>query len=74
MPEDLWMEVLDIVGGNVQDHPQEKEMQKVKWLSKEAWQIAVKQREAKGKGERGNIYSTGCIERARGEKKAFLSE
>ena len=32
------------------DHPQEKEMQKGKWLSEEALQIAVKRREAKGKG------------------------
>ena len=41
-------EVCDIV----QDHPQEKEMQKAKWLSEEALQIAVKRREAKSKGER----------------------
>ena len=35
-----------------QDHPQEKEMQKAKWLSEEALQIAVKRREAKSKGEK----------------------
>ena len=35
-----------------QDHPQGKEMQKAKWLSKEALQRAVKRREAKGKGEK----------------------
>ena len=35
-----------------QDHPQEKEMQKAKWLSEKALQIAVKRREAKGKGEK----------------------
>ena len=39
-------------GGNDQDHPQEKEMKKAKWLSEEALQIAVKRREAKGKGEK----------------------
>ena len=33
-------------------HPQEKEMQKAKWLSEEALQIAVKRREAKSKGEK----------------------
>ena len=40
------------LGGSDQDHPQEKEMQKAKWLSEEALQIAEKRREAKGKGEK----------------------
>ena len=40
------------MGGSDQDHPQEKEMGKAKWLSEEALQIAVKRREAKGKGEK----------------------
>ena len=35
-----------------QHHPQEKEMQEVKWLSEEALQIAEIRREAKGNGER----------------------
>ena len=39
-------------GGRDQDHPQEKEMQKGECLSEEALQIAVKRREAKGKGEK----------------------
>ena len=39
-------------GSREQDHPQEKEMQKAKWLSEEALQIAVKRREAKSKGEK----------------------
>ena len=38
-----------------QDHPHGKEMQKEKWLSEEALQIAVKRREAKGKGKKGKI-------------------
>ena len=38
-------------GGSDQNHPKEKEMQKAKWLSGEALQIAVKRREAEGKGE-----------------------
>ena len=38
--------------GSDQSSPQEKEMQKGKWLSEEALQIAEKRREAKGKGER----------------------
>ena len=36
-----------------QDHPQEKEIKKAKWLSEEALQIVVKGREAKSKGEKG---------------------
>ena len=39
-------------GGNDQNHPQEKEMQKAKWLSKEALQIAEKRRNVKGKEEK----------------------
>ena len=41
-----------MTGGREQDHPQGKEMQKGKWLSEEALQIAVERREAKGKGEK----------------------
>ena len=43
------------MGGRDQGHPQEKEMQKTKWLSEEALQIAEKRREAKGKGEKKDI-------------------
>ena len=39
------------MGERNQDHAQEKEMQKAKWLSEEALQIAVKRQEAKSKGE-----------------------
>jgi len=39
-------------GGNVQDHPQDKEMKKAKCLSEEALQIAEKTRETKGNGEK----------------------
>ena len=37
-------------GGSDQVHPQEKEMEKAKWLSEEALQTAEKRREAKSKG------------------------
>ena len=36
----------------VQDHPQEKEVKKAKWLSEDALQIAVKRRDEKSKGEK----------------------
>ena len=38
----------------------EKKCKKAKWLSEEALQIAVKQREAKSKGEKGKIYPFEC--------------
>ena len=56
--------------------PKKKKYKKAKWLSKEALQIAVKRREAKGKGEK-NIYTqlNAEIQRiARKDKEAFLNE
>jgi len=55
---------------------QEKEMQKAKWLSKEALQIAEKRREAKGKGEKERyIHLNAEFQRiSRRDKKAFLSD
>ena len=56
MPEELWMEVHDIVQEAViKIIPKKKKCKKAKWLSEEALEIAVKRREAKGKGERKDI-------------------
>ena len=53
MPDELWMEVLDIVQETgIKTIPMEKKSKKAKWLSEEALQIAVKRREAKSKGEK----------------------
>ena len=53
VPEELWMEVHDIVQEAViKTIPKKKKCKKAKWLSEEALQIAVKRREAKGKGEK----------------------
>ena len=53
MPEELWTEVCDIVQRAViKTIPKKKKCKKAKWLSEEALQIAVKRREAKGKGEK----------------------
>ena len=53
MPEELWMEVHDIVQETgIKTIPMEKKCKKAKWLSEEALQIAVKRREAKNKGEK----------------------
>ena len=51
-------------------------MQKAKWLSEEALQIAEKRREAKGKGEKDR-YTHLNVEfqrTPRRDKKAFLSD
>ena len=53
VPKELWMEVHDIVQETgIQTIPMEKKCKKVKWLSEEALQIAVKRREVKSKGEK----------------------
>ena len=51
-------------------------MQKAKWLSEEALQIAVKRREAKSKGEKERYthLKAEFQKRARRDKKAFLSD
>ena len=52
MPDELWMEVHDIVQEEVIKHiPKKKKCKKAKWLSEEGLQIAEK-RKVKGKGER----------------------
>ena len=54
VPEELWMEVRDIVQEAIPKKktiPKKKKCKKAKWLSEEGLQIAVKRREMKGKGE-----------------------
>ena len=53
VPEELWMEVCDIVQEAVfKTIPKKKKCKKAKWLSEEALQTAEKRREAKCKGEK----------------------
>ena len=48
MPDELWMEVHDIVQETgMKTIPKKKKCKKAKWLSEEALQIAEKRREAK---------------------------
>ena len=56
--------------------PKKKKCKNVKWLSEEALQIAVKRREAKGKGEKERYTHVNAEfqRRARRYKKAFLSD
>ena len=60
-PDELWTEVCDIVQETgIKTIPMEKKFKKAKWLSEEALQIAVKQREAKSKGEKKKISASEC--------------
>ena len=53
VPEELWMEVCDILQeAGIKTIPKKKKCKKAKSLSEEALQIAVKRIEAKGKGEK----------------------
>ena len=77
MPEELWLEVCDIVQEAViKTIPMEKKGQKAKWLSGEALQIPVKRRDAKSKGEKERYKHLNAeFQRiARRDKKAFLSD
>ena len=53
MPDELWMEVCDIVyEAVIKTIPKKKKYKKAKWLSEEALQITEKRKEVKGKGEK----------------------
>ena len=71
------MEVHDIVQETgIKTIPKKKKCIKVKWMSEEALQIAVKRREAKSKGEKLRYKHLNAeFQRiARRDKKAFLSD
>ena len=53
VPDELWMEVHDIVQETgINTILKKKKCKKAKWLCEEALQIAVKRREVKSKGEK----------------------
>ena len=61
MPEEIGTEVHDIVQEAViKAIPMKKECKKLKWLPEEALQIAVKRREAKGRGEKERYIQVEC--------------
>ena len=77
VPEELWMDIPDIVEEVVINTiPKKKKCKKPKWLSEEALQRAEKRREAKGKRENERyIYLNAEFQRiARRGKKAFLND
>ena len=56
MPDELWIEVHDIVQETgFKTIPKKKKCKKAKWLSEEALQIAVKRRDVKTKEKRKDI-------------------
>ena len=76
VPEELWMEVHDIVQEAViKTIPKKKKCKKAKWLTEQALQIAEKRREVKSKGEKERYkHLKAEFQRiARRDKKAFLS-
>ena len=75
--DELWTEFHDIVQEiGIQTIPKKKKCKKAKWLFEEAFQIAVKRREVKSKGEKV-IYThlNAEFQRiARRDEKAYLSD
>ena len=77
MPEELWIEVHDIVQeAMIKTIPKTKKGKQVKWLSEEALQTTVKRKESKDKGERKRHNDLNVeFQRIAGRyKKAFLSD
>ena len=77
VPEELWMEIPGIVQeAGIKNIPKKKKCKKVKWLSEEVLQIALKTREVKGKGEKERYtHLNADFQRiARRDKKGFLSD
>ena len=77
VPDELWTEVCDIVQeAGIKTIPKIKKCKKAKWLSEEVLQIAVKRREAIGKGEKERYthLNSEFQRTARRDKKAVLSD
>ena len=56
VPDELWMEVHDIVQETgIKTFPRKRNAKKDKWLSEEALQIAVKKEKQKAKEKRKDI-------------------
>ena len=55
MPDELWRFMTLYRREGARPSPRKTNAKKEKWLAEEALQMAVKRREAKGKGERKDI-------------------
>ena len=76
VPDELWMEVRDIVQETgIKTIPKKKKCKKAKWLSGEVLQTAVKRRKVKSKGEKERYKHLNAeFQRVvRRDKKASLS-
>ena len=76
MPEELRVEVCDIVQkAGIKTIPKKKKCKKAKWLSEKAYK-SLRKREVKGKGEKERyIHLNEEFQRiVRRDKKAFLSD
>ena len=59
--DELWTEVCDTVQETrIKTIPMERKCKKAKWLSEEAFQIAVRRREAKSNRKKGKIFPFEC--------------
>ena len=77
MPDELWMEVHDIVQETViKIIPKKKKCKKAKWLPEEVLQIAVNEEKGKSKGEKERYTHLKAEFRriTRRDKKAFFSD
>ena len=75
MPDELWMEVCDIVQERgIKAIPKKNKRKKAKWLSQEALQIAMKRSESRGEKKRYTHLNAKFQRIARRDKKAFLSD
>ena len=77
MPEELWMEVHDIVQEAwIKTIPKKKKCRKAKWLFEEALQIAERRKDVKGKSEKERYTHLNAeFQRiAMRDEKAFLSD
>ena len=76
MPDELWMEVRDIVQETgIKTIPTEKKCKKAKWQSEDALQIAVKiEVKSKEEKERYTHLNAEFQRISRRDKKAFLSD
>ena len=76
VPDELWMEVRDIVQETgIKIISKKKKCKKAKWLSEEALQIAVKRRDMKSKGEKERYKHLNAeFQRTARRDKAFFSD
>ena len=61
MPDELWMEVHDIVQeAGIKSIPKEKKFKKAKWLSEEALQTPMRRKISERKRRKAKIYPFEC--------------